>query len=62
MHMLHKNREPRTKAEKKFALSIYYKSPSTYEYTRRHGTRRHIVIYICKLQEIFVYNITIIVY
>ncbi|KAL4083018.1 hypothetical protein QTP88_028348 [Uroleucon formosanum] len=35
--MLHKNRKPWTKAEKKFALSIYYKSPSTYKYMRKQG-------------------------
>lgn len=37
MQMLHKNRKPWTKAEKKFALSIYYKSPSTYKYMRKQG-------------------------
>lgn len=37
MQMLHKNRRPWSKAEKKIALSIYYKSPSTYKYMRRHG-------------------------
>lgn len=37
MQMLHKNRKPWTKEEKKIALSIYYKSPSTYKYMRRHG-------------------------
>lgn len=37
MQMLHKNRKPWTKAEKKFALSIYYKSLSTYKYMRKNG-------------------------
>lgn len=37
MQMLHKNRKPWTKTEKKLALSIYYKSPSTYKYMRKQG-------------------------
>ncbi|XP_025192284.1 uncharacterized protein LOC112592447 [Melanaphis sacchari] len=37
MQMLHNNRKPWTKTEKKLALSIYYKSPSTYKYMRKQG-------------------------
>jgi len=32
MQMLHKKRKPWSTAEKNFALSLYYKSPSTYRY------------------------------
>jgi len=37
MQMLHKNRRPWSKAKKKIALSIYYKSPSTYKCMRKNG-------------------------
>ncbi|CAI6371562.1 unnamed protein product [Macrosiphum euphorbiae] len=41
MQMLHKNRKPWSSAEKKFALSIFYKSPSTYKYMRKSGIVLH---------------------
>ncbi|CAI6354617.1 unnamed protein product [Macrosiphum euphorbiae] len=37
MQLLHKNRKPWSANEKKVALSLYYKSPSTYKYMRRTG-------------------------
>lgn len=37
MQILHKNRKPWTDSEKNIALSIYYKSPSTYKYMRQNG-------------------------
>lgn len=37
MQLLHKKRKPWLKSEKKIALSLYYKSPSTYKYMRRNG-------------------------
>ncbi|KAL4091160.1 hypothetical protein QTP88_025897 [Uroleucon formosanum] len=37
MQMLHKKREPWSTAEKNFALSLYYKSPSTYRYMVKNG-------------------------
>lgn len=37
MQILHKKRKSWNSSEKKVALSIYYKSPSTYKYMRRNG-------------------------
>lgn len=37
MQMLHKNRKHWSNAEKKIALSLFYKSPSTYKYMRKSG-------------------------
>lgn len=37
MQIMHKNRKPWLKAEKKLALALYYKSPSTYTYMRKNG-------------------------
>lgn len=37
MQVLHKNRRPWTKAEKNISLSLYYKSPSAYNYMRKNG-------------------------
>lgn len=36
MQVLHKNRKPWSKAEKNLAMSLYYKSPSTYKYMRKN--------------------------
>ncbi|CAI6377798.1 unnamed protein product [Macrosiphum euphorbiae] len=37
MQVLHKKRKPWSPQEKKIALSLYYKSPSTYNYMRKSG-------------------------
>jgi len=37
MQIMHKKRKPWSKAEKKLALAIYYKSPSTYKYMKKNG-------------------------
>lgn len=37
MQVLHKKRKPWSPQEKKVALSLYYKSPSTYSYMRNNG-------------------------
>lgn len=37
MQIIHKKRKPWLKAEKKFALSLFYKSPSTYKYMQKSG-------------------------
>lgn len=37
MQVLHKNRNPWKTTEKKIALSLYYKTSSTYKYLRRNG-------------------------
>lgn len=37
MQILHKKRKPWNSAEKKVALSLYYKSPSAYKYLRQNG-------------------------
>ncbi|KAL4085312.1 hypothetical protein QTP88_027171 [Uroleucon formosanum] len=37
MQMLYKKRKPWSTAEKNFALSLYYKSPSTYRYMVKNG-------------------------
>lgn len=37
MQLLHKNRKSWSASEKKIALSLYYKSPSTYKYMRSNG-------------------------
>lgn len=37
MQIMHKKRKPWKNTEKKIALSMYYKSPSTYKYLRRNG-------------------------
>ncbi|KAE9522280.1 hypothetical protein AGLY_017323 [Aphis glycines] len=37
MQLLHKKRRPWSKAEKQLALTLYYKSPSSYKYMRKNG-------------------------
>lgn len=37
MQVLHKNRRPWSKSEKKLSMSLYYKSSSTYKFLRRNG-------------------------
>jgi hypothetical protein len=37
MQLLHSKRKPWSTAEKNFALSLYYKSPSTYRYMRKNN-------------------------
>lgn len=37
MQLIHKKRKPWSINEKKVALSLYYKSPSTYKYMRKNG-------------------------
>lgn len=37
MQLLHKKRKPWSINEKKVALSLYYKSPSTYKFMRKNG-------------------------
>jgi len=37
MQLLHKRRKPWFKTEKNMALSLYYKSPSTYKFMRKNG-------------------------
>jgi len=37
MQLLHKRRKPWSKIEKNIALSLYYKSPSTYKFMRKNG-------------------------